>query len=111
MLPSLHLHPHDFFVCGNDLVTENTNLPDRKRRLEIVKSYFTLKNIAADWSSVEDAPDEPLITSLSMMCPFAPREKQALLECSGLQERSALLISLMEMAVHDNHDSQPTQTH
>ena len=105
-----HVRP-DFTSFGNDLVTENINLPNREQRLEIVKSYFTLKNIAADWSSIEDAPDEPLITSLAMMCPFAPSEKQALLECSGLQERSALLISLMEMAVHDNHDSQPTQTH
>jgi len=100
-----------FTSFASDLIVDEENLSDREKRLKIVKSYFSLKNIDADWSSVEDASDEPLITSLAMMCPFAPSEKQALLECSGLQERSALLISLMEMAIHNNHDSQPMQTH
>ena len=100
-----------FDSYSRDLSVEDVSLPERDKRLKIVQSYFSLNKIEADWSSVEGAPDEPLVTSLSMLCPFAPSEKQALLECSSLQERSALLISLMEMAVHENRDSQSTQAH
>jgi Lon protease-like protein len=32
-----------------------------------------------------------------MFCPFEPQEKQALLECEALPERSATLIALLEM--------------
>jgi Lon protease-like protein len=33
-----------------------------------------------------------------MLCPFAPSEKQALLEAPDLDERARLLIALVEMA-------------
>ena len=101
----------DFRPFAEDQNKNGLELPLRDQRLKTVQSYFLLKNINADWSSVEGAPDEPLVNSLSMMCPFAPNEKQALLECSGLQERSALLMSLMEMAVHERHESPSEQTH
>jgi Lon protease-like protein len=48
---------------------------------------------------------------LSMMCPFAPSEKQALLECSSLQDRSALLLLLMEMVAHQNQEAPSKQAH
>lgn len=51
-----------------------------------------------DWKSVEDAPPETLVNALSMLCPFAPGEKQALLEAPGLKERSDVLIALLELA-------------
>ena len=43
---------------------------------------------------------ERLITSLSMICPFDPTEKQALLEAPTLEERAEMMISLVEMAIH-----------
>jgi len=101
----------DYRPFVSDLVPNDTALPLRDQRLKTIQSYFALKNIDADWASVEGSPDEALINSLSMMCPFAPNEKQALLECSGLQERSALLLSLMEMASHQNQNSTSKQKH
>lgn len=94
-----------------DLIPNNNNLPLREQRLKTIQSYFTLKKIDADWPSIEGSPDEPLINSLSMMCPFAPSEKQALLECSSLQDRSALLLSLMEMVAHQNQEAPSKQAH
>jgi Lon protease-like protein len=94
-----------------DLIQNDMSLPLRDQRLKTIHSYFALKNIDADWHSVEGSPDEALINSLSMMCPFAPSEKQALLECSGLQERSALLLSLMEMSSHHVQNSASKQKH
>jgi len=38
---------------------------------------------------------------LSMVCPFAVAEKQALLEADTLSHRADLLIAMMEMALHE----------
>ena len=60
--------------------------------------FFDARGLDADWSSIEDAPDTLLVTSLAMVCPFDLREKQALLECDGPTARAALLIDLLEMS-------------
>jgi Lon protease-like protein len=39
-----------------------------------------------------------LVTSIAMACPFAPSEKQALLEAADLAARAELLTALVEMA-------------
>jgi uncharacterized protein YbaR (Trm112 family) len=36
--------------------------------------------LSTDWGSLKEAEEELLINSLSMLCPFAPEDKQALLE-------------------------------
>lgn len=85
-----------------DLEEDPGAATDRPRLIEVLRAYFDLRDIDADWAAIDDAPDEALVNSLAMACPFEPREKQALLECPGLAERSALLTALMEMAVHEN---------
>ena len=71
---------------------------DRARLIRGLQSYFAQRQLSADWSAVEKAPSEHLITSLAMACPFAPSEKQALLEAPDLGERARLLTTLVEMA-------------
>jgi len=71
---------------------------DRARLIGGLKSYFEQRKLLVDWSAVEKAPSEYLITSLAMACPFAPSEKQALLEAADLVERARLLTTLVEMA-------------
>jgi Lon protease-like protein len=71
---------------------------DRARLIRGLQSYFTQRQLSADWSAVEKAPSEHLVTSLAMACPFAPSEKQALLEAPDLGERARLLTTLVEMA-------------
>ena len=44
------------------------------------------------------APSEALVNALSMMCPFDPAEKQALLEAPTLNERVSTLVALLEMS-------------
>ncbi|MCH2393351.1 LON peptidase substrate-binding domain-containing protein [Oceanibaculum sp.] len=61
--------------------------------------YFRLYGIQADWATIKEAPDERLITSLAMICPFAPTEKQALLEAPTLADRARVMQTLIEMAV------------
>ena len=71
---------------------------DRDRLLPALRRYFELQGIDADWRAIEKAGDDRLITTLAMICPFAPAEKQALLECASLGERGEIIATLMEMA-------------
>jgi Lon protease-like protein len=71
---------------------------NRKRLLSILQPYFKQQGIAADWNAVQNTPNDLLISSLVMICPFAPNEKQALLEAPNLHARAAMLVALLEMA-------------
>lgn len=72
---------------------------DRGRLLSALKVYLKLKQLSAEWESIESAPGERLVTCLAMICPFSSREKQALLEAPTLPERAKVLTVLLEMAV------------
>ncbi len=76
---------------------------DRKRLLDGLKCFFALHGMSANWESLACAPEDLLITSLAMICPFEPCEKQALLEAPDAAERGKLLIALIEMAILDGH--------
>ncbi|MHC8508065.1 MAG: LON peptidase substrate-binding domain-containing protein [Rhodospirillales bacterium] len=73
---------------------------DRDRLLDALKKYFIGREIGADWPAIQDASNLTLVISLSMACPFDPREKQALLECATSKERAELLAALLTMASH-----------
>lgn len=77
--------------------TEETDI-DRAKLLGVLRGYFKMHNIAADWNAVQNTNNETLISSLAMICPFAPNEKQALLEARDLRARGNLLMALLEMA-------------
>ena len=78
---------------------------DRTRLTAGLKSFFKANGLSADWTSIEQAPDERLVNSLAMICPFPPAEKQALLEAATLVERATILTGLVEMAViHSTQD-------
>ena len=70
---------------------------DRARLTLGLKTFFSQRQVQADWSAIDQAPGEHLVTSIAMMCPFAPSEKQALLEAKTLGERARLLTALIEM--------------
>ena len=52
--------------------------------------------MSADWETLQDAEDELLINSLSMMLDFDPEDKQALLEAPSLSTRRETLVTLIE---------------
>lgn len=65
----------------------------------LLKSFFEVEELRTDWESLEDADDELLINSLSMLCPFEPEDKQALLEAPSLETRRETLVTLIEFAM------------
>jgi uncharacterized protein len=70
---------------------------DRSRLTEGLRHFFIQRQVEANWEAIDKAPGETLVTSIAMMCPFAPNEKQALLEAPTLGERAHLLSTLIEM--------------
>ncbi len=73
---------------------------DRARFLELLERYFSSKGLNTDWETLQEADDELLINSLSMLLEFEPEDKQALLEAPSLSTRRETLITLIEFALH-----------
>jgi len=84
---------------ARDLENEDEAGFDRDRLLRGLRAYFQQYQISADWDAVTAVPGERLVTSIAMICPFEPSEKQALLEAPDLDERARLLTTIVEMAV------------
>jgi len=80
---------------------------DRAKLLELLSRYFVDQGLETDWDSLKDAEDELLINSLSMLCPFPPEDKQALLEAPTLETRRETLITLIEFALRGGTDERP----
>lgn len=72
---------------------------DREHFMTLLNCFFEDEGLRTDWESLRDADDELLINSLSMLCPFSPEDKQALLESPTLPTRRETLITLMEFAL------------
>ena len=70
---------------------------DRERLFDAMRGYFASQGLSTDWKEAGAAPTEALVNSLAMGCPFAPNEKQALLEAGTLADRADCLIALMRM--------------
>ncbi|MBT8424429.1 MAG: ATP-dependent protease [Silicimonas sp.] len=72
---------------------------DRKKFFALLSRYFDAEELQTDWESLKEAEDELLINSLSMLCPFEPEDKQALLEAPSLETRRETLVTLIEFAM------------
>ncbi len=74
---------------------------DREALIDTLRRFFSHRGFEARWEAIEQMDDETLLTTLSMICPFPPAEKQALLEAPTLAERARTLQALLEMAGHE----------
>jgi len=77
---------------------------DRPKFLGMLQRFFQDQDLQTDWESLEEADDELLINSLSMLCPFSPEDKQALLEAPSLDTRRETLVTLIEFALRGGMD-------
>jgi uncharacterized protein len=84
---------------ARDLEADENAGFDRDRLIRGLKGFFQHHQISADWDAIASTPVDRLVTSIAMMCPFEPSEKQALLEASDLDDRARLLTAIVEMAV------------
>ena len=70
---------------------------DRPALLKALKDFIEATDMKLDWKGVEQAPNEALVNALSMMSPYGPREKQALLEAPDLKTRAEILVAITEI--------------
>ncbi len=70
---------------------------DREGVLQALRDFASAIDISIDWEGIEQTPNEALVNALSMMGPFAPRDKQALLEAETLKDRAETLIAITEI--------------
>ncbi len=89
----------DFARWRHDLAPAEPLDGVRARLMPRLRTYLETLGIEARWSGLEAAPLPALITTLAMVLPFAPDEKQAFLEARGLSDQAELLITLLEMAL------------
>jgi len=82
---------------------------DRPILMDLLERYFAAMSLSTDWDSMKDAEDELLINSLSMLCPFDPEEKQALLEAPSLSTRRETLVTLIEFALRGGSSDEAMQ--
>lgn len=70
---------------------------DRESLLKALRAFARANELKIDWKGVNEAANEALVNALAMMCPFGPREKQALLEAPSLKERAEVLVAITEI--------------
>jgi len=95
----------DFRPFVADLAPPRLEEFDRPGLIEALRRYFTQRGFDANWQSINAMPDVALITSLSMVCPFDPMEKQALLEAPTLSDRAQTLRTLLRIDSHETQDN------
>jgi Lon protease-like protein len=94
----------DFSEFEHDLADVPLGV-DRQYLLDALRSFFAARSLQANWDAVRQLPDAELAVTLAMACPFAPSEKQALLEADS-GARGATLLALLQMGAHAGDDPQ-----
>jgi Lon protease-like protein len=88
----------DFGRFLDDLSLEERPIGvEREALLTALRGYFGARKLEANWDAIKRIPDDILVITLAMTCPFQPVEKQALLEAPSDAERAAALLSLLQM--------------
>jgi len=87
----------DFSRYRDDL-NEPDDMPiAREPMLDALRGYFAQRQVEPNWEAINRLPDESLVVTLSMVCPFEPIEKQALLEAQSEADRADTLLALLRM--------------
>ena len=90
----------DFSSFERDLSTAPPQMDEdavREQLLVALRGYLGRNGLNTDWSAVHGAPVETLVHALAAGCPFAPAEKQLLLEAGTLEDRCDALAALLRV--------------
>jgi hypothetical protein len=80
---------------------------DRSHLLKTFRAFLEAHDMSADWREVDGASTEALVNTLSLLAPYGPRDKQALLEAPDLAARAEVLVALTEMSLARNRGDGP----
>ena len=102
-------HKKPYRICSvlpfaSDLTENAGDEVDRVDLLRAFRAYLDANGMEADWQSISKAENATLVNALSMMAPYGPAEKQALLEAPDLKSRAETLVAITEMALARDSD-------
>jgi uncharacterized protein len=90
----------DYAAFADDFVSNlGEDRVDRPALLKAFRDFLEAHNMGADWDEVAQATSESLVNAFSILSPFSPIEKQALLEATDLKARADMLIALTEISL------------
>ncbi len=89
----------DYAEFMQDFEPETAATADRDYFLKLIRQYVDIQGYAIDWDVIENTDTETLIHASATLAPWAPNEKQALLEAPDIDRRYQTLIALYEMAI------------
>lgn len=99
----------DFNAYTDDFIDDlGEEEVDRVRLLATLRRYLEANGLNADWERINEAANEQLVNTLSILSPYGPEEKQALLEAGSLRERAEALVALAEMELATRDDNSGT---
>ena len=99
----------DFAPYAEDFIAgHGEDNVDRPRLIATLRSYLLANNLNADWDRINNASSERLVNTLSILSPYGPEEKQALLEAPDLRTRAEALVALAEMELAARDDGSGT---
>ena len=80
---------------------------DRDALTGALRTYFNARGFDANWDAIDELPDNALVVTLAMVCPFDPVEKQALLEAPKTVDLASTLLTLLQMGAHATDPGRP----
>ena len=83
---------------------------NREDLIATLRRYAEANDIKIVWSDIKKASNEALVNGLSMLSPFGPKEKQALLEAPDLKARAEMLVAITTIGLARS-DAAPSPLH
>jgi Lon protease-like protein len=88
-----------YAAFAGDLADDGQGEVDRAALLRTLKSFLGRRKFKADLETISRAPAAEMVNWLTMVLPFSPSEKQALLEAADFGQRAILMTRLMQLAL------------
>ena len=98
---------YGFQIVGE--VPEQDSNFDRDGFFNLLGKFLEGEGLSTDWETLQQADNELLINSLSMMLDFDLEDKQALLEAPSLETRRETLTTLFEFSLRGGSDDEVLQ--
>jgi Lon protease-like protein len=98
----------EFERFAADLEPREDDLPglDRLQLLAALRAYFARRGFEANWDAIAAMTDDALVITLCMVCPFEAASKQALLEAATPMDRANALLTVLQIAAHEDDDEE-----
>jgi hypothetical protein len=95
---------------ASDYESSEDSIPDRAGFFRSLRAYCDQRDVEIAWKDAEDLADQALVDLLTVHLPLNVPEKQALIECVGLDDRISLLQGLLEIG-RTEASGNPSQHH